>query len=186
MQLLLKREAACSNLHAWPLMPRRGDTRGHAGRRDDSSPHRPDGELHSQQALTHGLAKLSDCSVHSPCCSCSGCSRTFYQIWSDLFRNHTLLPRQRSTESSSSRDSSKLPVDNQEHLSAQWGSVDYHKQSLRNLQKACQQTKRMCAVILDTVGRELMIRREFTLDHEVHAATHLIIQRHLRALAKTP
>lgn len=27
----------------------------------------------------------------------------------------------------------------------------------------------MCAVILDTVGRELMIRREFTLDHEVRA-----------------
>ena len=25
----------------------------------------------------------------------------------------------------------------------------------------------MCAVILDTVGRELMIRRDFTLDHEV-------------------
>ena len=49
----------------------------------------------------------------------------------------------------------------------QWGSVDYHKQSLRNLQKASQQTKRMCAVILDTVGRELMIRRDSTLDHEV-------------------
>ena len=49
----------------------------------------------------------------------------------------------------------------------QWGSLDYHKQSLRNLQKASQQTKRMCAVILDTVGRELMIRRDFTLDHEV-------------------
>ena len=49
----------------------------------------------------------------------------------------------------------------------QWGSVDYHKQSLRNLQKASQQTRRMCAVILDIVGRELMIRRDFTLDHEV-------------------
>ena len=49
----------------------------------------------------------------------------------------------------------------------QWGSVDYHRQSLRNLQKASQQTRTMCAVILDTVGRELMIRRDFTLDHEV-------------------
>lgn len=52
----------------------------------------------------------------------------------------------------------------------QWGSVDYHKQSLRNLQRASQQTKRMCAVILDTVGRELLIRRDLTLDHEVGAS----------------
>ena len=53
----------------------------------------------------------------------------------------------------------------------QWGSVDYHRQSLRNLQKASQQTRHMCAVILDTVGRELMIRRDFTFDHEVRC-TH--------------
>lgn len=52
----------------------------------------------------------------------------------------------------------------------QWGSVDYHRQSLRNLQKASQQTKTMCAVILDIVGRELMIRRDFALDHEVRCS----------------
>lgn len=56
--------------------------------------------------------------------------------------------------------------------SVQWGSVDYHKQSLKNLQKASQQTRRMCAVILDIVGRELMIRRDFTLDHEVRQTLH--------------
>ena len=59
----------------------------------------------------------------------------------------------------------------------QWGPVDYHRQSLRNLQQASQQTRRMCAVILDIVGRELMIRRDFTLDHEVRRthSTHYIV-----------
>lgn len=49
----------------------------------------------------------------------------------------------------------------------QWGSLEYHKQSLRNLQMATQKTKLMCAVILDTVGRELMIKRDYELDEEV-------------------
>ena len=52
-------------------------------------------------------------------------------------------------------------------LHAQWGSQEYHKQSLRNLREATQRTKRMCAVLLDTIGRELIIRREYTLDDEV-------------------
>ncbi|KAK9908291.1 hypothetical protein WJX75_005628 [Coccomyxa subellipsoidea] len=47
-----------------------------------------------------------------------------------------------------------------------WGSLEYHKQSLRNLQAATQKTKHLCAVILDTVGRELMIRRDYELDNE--------------------
>ncbi|EIE21536.1 Phosphoenolpyruvate/pyruvate domain-containing protein [Coccomyxa subellipsoidea C-169] len=47
-----------------------------------------------------------------------------------------------------------------------WGSLEYHKQSLRNLQLASQKTKLLCAVILDTVGRELMIRRDYELDSE--------------------
>jgi pyruvate kinase len=51
----------------------------------------------------------------------------------------------------------------------QWGSLDYHKQSLRNLLEASQKTKQLCAVILDTVGRELRIKRKFALDEEVPA-----------------
>ncbi|BDA44759.1 probable pyruvate kinase 2, cytosolic [Coccomyxa sp. Obi] len=47
-----------------------------------------------------------------------------------------------------------------------WGSLEYHKQSLRNLQAATQKTKLLCAVILDTIGRELMINREYELDEE--------------------
>ena len=38
---------------------------------------------------------------------------------------------------------------------------------MRNLREATQRTKRMCAVLLDTIGRELIIRREYTLDDEV-------------------
>lgn len=36
-----------------------------------------------------------------------------------------------------------------------WGSLDYHKQSLRNLSEAMQQTGMLCAVIIDIVGREV-------------------------------
>lgn len=45
-----------------------------------------------------------------------------------------------------------------------WGPVEYHKKSLNNLQLAIKQTRRLCAVLLDTLGRELMIRRSYTLD----------------------
>ena len=48
----------------------------------------------------------------------------------------------------------------------QWGPVDYHKKSLQNLQLAMKQTRRLCAVLLDTLGRELMIRRSYTLDEK--------------------
>ena len=47
-----------------------------------------------------------------------------------------------------------------------WGPVAYHKQSLRNVAEACKATGKLCAVIVDTVGRELVIRRPFTLDSE--------------------
>ena len=38
--------------------------------------------------------------------------------------------------------------------------------SLRNLATAVKQEKRLCAVLLDTVGRELIIRREYSLDEQ--------------------
>lgn len=41
----------------------------------------------------------------------------------------------------------------------QWGSLAYHQQSLRNLGKAMLQTRRLCAVKVDTLGREVFIRR---------------------------
>ena len=48
----------------------------------------------------------------------------------------------------------------------QWGPVEYHKQSLRNLEQAVRRTRRLCAVLVDTLGRELMIRRTYTLSED--------------------
>lgn len=53
-------------------------------------------------------------------------------------------------------------------LHLQYGSVDYHKQSLRNLQAAVRKTRRLCAVVLDTFGRELVVRRQYEVDETVN------------------
>lgn len=58
----------------------------------------------------------------------------------------------------------------------QYGSVEYHKQSLRNLQAAVRKTRRLCAVVLDTFGRELVIRREYAVDEKVEYITNSIHQ----------
>lgn len=42
-----------------------------------------------------------------------------------------------------------------------WGPIDYHRRSLDNLQEAMRRTRRLCAIMLDTLGREVMIRRPF-------------------------
>ena len=49
-------------------------------------------------------------------------------------------------------------------VGAQWGPVEYHEQSLKNLGIAMQRTKRLCATVLDTVGREIMIIRPYSLN----------------------
>ena len=46
----------------------------------------------------------------------------------------------------------------------QWGPVEYHERSLANLAEAMQRTKRLCATVLDTVGREIMVLRPYALD----------------------
>jgi pyruvate kinase len=45
-----------------------------------------------------------------------------------------------------------------------WAPIEYHKVSLRNLHEAMRRTRRLCAVMLDTLGRELMIRRKYGVD----------------------
>lgn len=59
-----------------------------------------------------------------------------------------------------------LPVLSMRDL-AQYGSTEYHRQSLKNLQEAVRRTRRLCAVVLDTFGRELVIRREYEVDEKV-------------------
>lgn len=44
-----------------------------------------------------------------------------------------------------------------------WGPLAYHRRSLDNLQTAMQSCKKLCGVMVDTLGRELMIKRRFVL-----------------------
>lgn len=48
----------------------------------------------------------------------------------------------------------------------QWGTVEFHKKSLENLQKAMHKTRKLCAIMLDTIGRELLIDSEARLDEQ--------------------
>jgi pyruvate kinase len=36
-----------------------------------------------------------------------------------------------------------------------WGPLEYHRRSLDNLQTAMKKTRRLCAIMLDTLGREV-------------------------------
>eukprot|EP00891_Asterochloris_glomerata_P003175 jgi/Astpho2/3175/e_gw1.00052.17.1_t len=45
-----------------------------------------------------------------------------------------------------------------------WGTLDFHKRSLRNLNDAMRKTRKLCAVMLDTVGREITVKREVQID----------------------
>jgi len=45
-----------------------------------------------------------------------------------------------------------------------WAPIEYHRISLQNLQEAMRRTRRLCAVILDTLGRDLMIKRKYGVD----------------------
>lgn len=45
-----------------------------------------------------------------------------------------------------------------------WAPIEYHRRSLQNLQEAMKRTRRLCAVMVDTLGRELMIKRKYGVD----------------------
>jgi hypothetical protein len=36
-----------------------------------------------------------------------------------------------------------------------WGPIEYHRRSLDNLQTAMRQSRKLCAIVLDTLGREV-------------------------------
>ncbi len=44
----------------------------------------------------------------------------------------------------------------------QWGSLDFHKKSLSNLAEAMRKTRKLCAIVVDTIGRELIVNRPTT------------------------
>lgn len=45
-----------------------------------------------------------------------------------------------------------------------WGSLDYHRRTLDNLGMAMRRVKRIAAIMVDTLGREMMIKRPYTFD----------------------
>lgn len=36
-----------------------------------------------------------------------------------------------------------------------WGPIEYHRRSLDNLQTAMKKSRKLCAIVLDTLGREV-------------------------------
>lgn len=64
--------------------------------------------------------------------------------------------------------SGKLSVSGQQSaIHVQGGSLQYHQGSLRNLAAAVKQEKKLCAIMVDTTGRQLLIRRQYTLNDQV-------------------
>lgn len=47
-----------------------------------------------------------------------------------------------------------------------WGPLDFHRNSLLNLAEAMKQTRRLCATVIDTMGRELMIRGQWQVNDQ--------------------
>lgn len=45
-----------------------------------------------------------------------------------------------------------------------WAPIEYHRISMQNLQEAMRRTRRLCAVMLDSLGRELMVKRKYGVD----------------------
>ncbi|CAD7704436.1 unnamed protein product, partial [Ostreobium quekettii] len=45
-----------------------------------------------------------------------------------------------------------------------WGPVEFHDKSLRNLMTAMKDARRLCSVVLDTLGREIFVKRPFKID----------------------
>lgn len=48
-------------------------------------------------------------------------------------------------------------------LAAQWGTLDYHRQTLDNIAEASRRTRKLCAVMIDAFGREIVVRRSATI-----------------------
>ena len=44
-------------------------------------------------------------------------------------------------------------------VGAQWGPLEFHKKSLLNLGEAMRRTRKLCAVMVDIVGREIILNR---------------------------
>ncbi|XP_072952116.1 pyruvate kinase 1, cytosolic-like [Typha angustifolia] len=66
----------------------------------------------------------------------------------------TLGPKSRSVDVISSCLKAGMSV---ARFDFSWGDMDYHQETLENLKLAIKRTKKLCAVMLDTVGAELQV-----------------------------
>lgn len=48
------------------------------------------------------------------------------------------------------------------------GPLDFHRNSLLNLGEAMRRTHRLCATVIDTMGRELMIKGQWQVNDQVN------------------
>ena len=48
----------------------------------------------------------------------------------------------------------------------QWGTLQWYRQSLKNLQTAMQKTRKLCAIMIDSIGREIFIHREYKVNDQ--------------------
>ncbi|KAK1299883.1 hypothetical protein QJS10_CPB13g01714 [Acorus calamus] len=80
----------------------------------------------------------------------------------------TLGPKSRSVEVISSCLKAGMSV---ARIDFSWGDSDYHQETLENLKLAVKSTKKLCAVMLDTVGPELQVvnKSERTISLEADA-----------------
>ncbi len=69
----------------------------------------------------------------------------------------TLGPKSRSVETIEAMLNAGMTV---ARFDFSWGDEDYHQETLENLKKAVKNTRRLCAVMLDTVGPELYVVNE--------------------------
>nr|XP_010940757.1 pyruvate kinase 1, cytosolic [Elaeis guineensis] len=56
-----------------------------------------------------------------------------------------------------------------------WGNVDYHQETLENLKMAIKSTKKLCAVMLDTVGPELQVVNKSELAISLEADAFVVL-----------
>ncbi|CAD5194632.1 unnamed protein product [Musa acuminata subsp. malaccensis] len=84
----------------------------------------------------------------------------------------TLGPKSRSVEVISACLKAGMSV---ARFDFSWGDVDYHQETLENLKAAIKGTKKLCAVMLDTVGPELQVVNKSEKAISLVADSHVVL-----------
>ncbi|KAF8396476.1 hypothetical protein HHK36_018099 [Tetracentron sinense] len=84
----------------------------------------------------------------------------------------TLGPKSRSVEIISGCLKAGMSV---ARFDFSWGDTDYHQETLENLKKAVKSTKKLCAVMLDTVGPELQVVNKSERAISLQAAAFVVL-----------